>query len=111
MIRTIIDRVRTLIVGQNLIRVARLPLEDINQLLALAGDDYQPYRQAKAAGTQQAMGEDLGELQAEIQDLKQEICVLREKLAVFERGLANSSKLGQKQKHIEQAVSGEINHS
>ena len=40
MIRTLVDKLRLLIVGPNLMRLARMPREDMNQLLELGADDF-----------------------------------------------------------------------
>ena len=40
MIRTLVDKFRLMVVGPNLMRLARMPREDMNQLLELGADDF-----------------------------------------------------------------------
>ncbi len=83
MIRALIDKFRAAVLGPNLVKFARMPKEDLNQIIMLGSDDFlfdqlPEQKIATQPGAPSLPSED-------VQELRKELSHLRERLETLER--------------------------
>jgi hypothetical protein len=90
MIRKIIDKLRRFLLGPNLIAFARMPKADVHQLLAIGSDEFLFFEQMQDrrpfSGGQTLDGSSvLVASPKELEELRMELAILKEKINVLER--------------------------
>jgi hypothetical protein len=89
MMRTLIDKMRRVVLGPNLSAFARMPKADLHQLLNLGSDELLFFDQSDEQRAQKLPQAGQGSLpasvQKELEELRAEMAQLKERLSVLER--------------------------
>lgn len=85
MIRVIIDRVRSMLVGPKLMTFARLPYDDMQQLLLIAQDQYSSGKSKNRGQVSDDSVNISPEVIEQLSDLKAKVASLTERCEVLER--------------------------